>query len=114
MNDRLYQLNKLEEERLIVIHHQEVQKKQQKVWHDRHIKKKDIKEGDLVLLYDSHIKGKPRKLETTWLGPYVVEDIRPTGVVQLRTLLGKPFKKLINGAHLKSIRCKRKEPVGKI
>jgi hypothetical protein len=24
------------------------------------------------LLYDSWIKGKQRKLETTWLGPYVV------------------------------------------
>jgi hypothetical protein len=40
MNNRLYQLNKLEEERLIAIHHQEVQKKQQKVWHDHHINKK--------------------------------------------------------------------------
>jgi hypothetical protein len=61
-----------------VIHHQEDKKKQQKVWHNFHLKKKDIKEGDLVLLYDSHIKGKAIKLETTWLGPYVVEYIRPT------------------------------------
>jgi hypothetical protein len=52
-------------------------------------------------VYDSRIKGKPIKLETTWLGPYVVEDIRLTGVVQLRTLLGHPFKKVINGASLK-------------
>jgi hypothetical protein len=65
----------LEEERLITIHHQEIQKKQKKAWHDFHLKKKNIKEGDLVLLYDSHIKGKPRKLETPWLGPYVVEYI---------------------------------------
>jgi hypothetical protein len=68
-------MNKLEEERLIVIHHQEVQKQQPKSWHDHHLKKKDIKYGDLVLLYGSHINGKPRKLETTWLGPYMVEDI---------------------------------------
>jgi hypothetical protein len=60
-----------------------------------------MKNGDLVLLYDNRIKGKPRKLETTWLGPYVIEDIRPTGTVQLQTLLGNPFKKLINGARLK-------------
>jgi hypothetical protein len=71
------------------------------VWHDHHLKKNDIKDGDLVLLYDSRIKGKPKKLETTWLGPYVVEDIRSTRVVQLKTLLGNPFKKLINGARLK-------------
>jgi hypothetical protein len=86
---------------LITMHHQEVQKKHHKGWHDRHIKKKDIKNRYLVLMYDSRIKGKPRKLETTWLGSYVVEDIRPTGAVQLRTLLGHPFKKFINGAHLK-------------
>jgi hypothetical protein len=101
LNDRLYQLNKLEEGRLIEIHHQEVQKQQQKAWHDRHLKKKEMNNGDLVLLYDSRVKGKPRKLETTWLGPYIIEDIRPTRVVQLQTLLGHPFKKLINGAHLK-------------
>jgi len=71
------------------------------VWHDRHLKKKDIKDGDLVLLYDSRIKGKPKKMEIAWLGPYVVEDIRQTRAVEIRMLLGHPFKKLINGAHLK-------------
>jgi hypothetical protein len=55
--------------------HQEAQKNQQKSWHDQHIKKKNINAGDLVLLYDNRIKGKPQKLETTWLGPYMVEDI---------------------------------------
>jgi hypothetical protein len=75
INSRLYQLNKLEEERLIVIHNQEFQKQKQKAWNDHHLKKKEIKEGDLALLYDNRIKGKPKKLETTWLGPYVVEDI---------------------------------------
>ena len=71
------------------------------MWHDGHLKKTDIKEGDLVLLYDSRIKGKPGKLETTWLGPYVVEYIRLPRAVQIITLLGNPFKKLINGARLK-------------
>jgi hypothetical protein len=101
VNNRLYQLKKLVEEILIAIHHQEVQKQQQQALHDRHIEKKYIKDGDLVLLYDTRIKGKPKKLEITWLRPYIVENIRPIGAVQLRTLLGKPFKKLINGAHLK-------------
>jgi hypothetical protein len=48
-----YQLNQLEEERMLAQQHQETQKNQQKSWHDRHIKKKDINDGDLVLLYDS-------------------------------------------------------------
>jgi hypothetical protein len=54
-----YQLNQLEEERMLAQQHQEAQKNQQKSWHDQHIKKKDINTGDLVLLYDSRIKGKP-------------------------------------------------------
>jgi hypothetical protein len=57
-----------------------------------------MKNGDLVLLYDSQIKGKRRKLETAWLDPYVIENIRLTGAVQLPTFLGHPFKKLINDA----------------
>jgi hypothetical protein len=52
INDQLYQFNKLEEERVIEMHHQEVIKQQYKAWHDHHLKK-DIKNGDLVLLYDN-------------------------------------------------------------
>lgn len=36
-----YQFNKLEEERMLVLQHQEVQKYQQKAWYDQHLKKKD-------------------------------------------------------------------------
>ena len=71
--ERLFQLQKLEMDILNSIHHQEVQKQQQKIWHDRNLRSKNISLGDLVLLYDSRIKGKPRKLETIWLGPYIVE-----------------------------------------
>jgi hypothetical protein len=57
--------------------------------------------GDFVLLYDSRVKGKPIKLETTWLRPSVIEYIQLTRVVQLGILLGHPLKKLINGTRLK-------------
>jgi hypothetical protein len=43
----------LEEDRIIVGFHQEVQKEKDKSWHDRHIKKNKFKEGDMVLLYDN-------------------------------------------------------------
>jgi hypothetical protein len=59
-----------------------------------------MKNGDLVLLYDNRIIGKPRKLEITWLGPYVIDDIQMIGKVQLQTWFGNPFKTLINGARL--------------
>ena len=59
---RLFQLKKLEEDIVIALQHQESQKQQQKAWHDKNIKSKNISVSDLVLLYDSRIKGKPRKL----------------------------------------------------
>jgi hypothetical protein len=43
----LAQLIELEEEKIIVGFHQEVHKEKEKAWHDRHIKKKNFKEGDL-------------------------------------------------------------------
>lgn len=101
LDQRLFDLNKLEEDRTIAIYHQVVQKQQQKAWHDRHLKKKDISMGDTVLLYDNEIKGKPKKLHMAWLGPYLVTEIHTNGSVRLTTLQGRPFKKVVNGARLK-------------
>ena len=77
----MFQLQKLLEDTIIAIQHQEAQKQQQKVWHNRNIRTKNISVRDLVLLYDSKIKGKPRKLETTWMGPYTIEDLNTNGSV---------------------------------
>ena len=57
------QLGKLEEHRLLAIQHQEIQKQQQKAWHDRNIKK-NLSVGELILLYNNQVKGKPKKLHT--------------------------------------------------
>ena len=69
------QLSKLEEHRLIALQHQEIQKQQQKAWHDRNIKNKNLSVGDLTLLYNSRVKGKPKKIHTEWMGPYIVKVI---------------------------------------
>ena len=78
---RLFQLQKLEEDRIIALQHQEAQKQKQKAWHDINIKSKNISVSDLILLYDSKIKGKPRKLETAWMGPYIIEDLNSNASV---------------------------------
>ena len=88
LDQRWFDLNKLEEDRSTAIYHQEVQKQQQKAWHDWNLKKKNISTGDTVLLYDSKIKGKPKKLCTTWMGPYLVEEINVNESVRLKTLQG--------------------------
>jgi hypothetical protein len=69
----LAQLMELEEDRIIVGFHQEVQKEKDKSWHDRHIKKKKFKEGDMVLLYDSKYLQHPGKFRMHWLGPYEIK-----------------------------------------
>ena len=77
----MFQLQKIEEDRVMVIHHQEAQKQQQKAQHDRNIKSKNIAVGDLVFLYKSKVKGKPRKSETTWMGSYIIEDLNTNGSI---------------------------------
>ena len=95
------QLAKVKEHRLIVVQHQEIQKQQQKAWHVRNIKNKNLSVGDLSLLYNSRVKGKPKKLHTEWMGPYIVEEIHANGLVRLIMLQGIVFQKLVNGARLK-------------
>ena len=82
----MFQLQKLEEDRATYTQHQEVQKQQKKSQHDRNIKSKNISNGDLVLHYDNKIEGKPHKLETTQLGPYIGEDLNTNGSIFLKTL----------------------------
>jgi cell division septum initiation protein DivIVA len=53
VQERLAQLVQLEEDIFIVGFHQHVHKEREKAYHDRHIKKKSFKKGDLVLVYDS-------------------------------------------------------------
>ena len=61
--------------------HQENQKQQQKAWHDKNIKNKNLSVGDLDLLYNSRVKEKPKKLHIEWMGPYVVEEIHTNGSI---------------------------------
>ena len=69
VNERMFYLVELEEDRFITTFHQQVQKNREKAWHDRHIKSKAIKAGDLVLMYDSKFVRFPGKFCIHWLGP---------------------------------------------
>lgn len=61
LEERLAQLDELEEERFLVGFHQQVQKQREKAWYDRHIKLCTFKVNDLVLLYDSKFDKFPGK-----------------------------------------------------
>ena len=91
----------MEEDRILAGFHQQVQKARDKAWHDQHIKKNTVMEGDLVFLYDSKLFPHPRKLRMHWLGPYMVKEVTDRGVVQLVKLNGEPFPGKVNGSRLK-------------
>ena len=78
----------MEKYRILEGFHQEVQRARDKALHDRHIKRKSFKEGDLVLLYDNKNFQHPGKLRMHWLGPYEVNTIIDGGSVQLKYLGG--------------------------
>jgi hypothetical protein len=63
IHDRLSQLMEMEEDEILEGFHQEVQKARDKSSHDKHIKNKIFKEGELVLLYDKKHFQHPVSLE---------------------------------------------------
>jgi hypothetical protein len=67
---------------------------------DKRLKKKEFKEGDKVLLYNSRFKtfGK-RKLQSKWDGPYVVHSVLSNGAVTIMDVKGYQF--MVNGQQLK-------------
>ena len=70
-----------------------------KWWHDRHLSKKDIHKGELVLLFNSRLKLFPGKLRSKWSGPFKVIKVYPHGAVDLANSKGEIFK--VNGHSLK-------------
>jgi hypothetical protein len=79
----------LEEEKIITCFHQEVKKEKDKVWNDRHIKKINFKERDLVLLYDNKYLQHLGKIRMHFLGPYQIKFVTDGDVVQLQDLACK-------------------------
>ena len=75
MEERMSQLVSLEEDIFVAGFHQQVQKERENGWHDRHIKQKNFKVGDPVLLYDSKFLKFPGKFRTHCLGPYIINQI---------------------------------------
>jgi hypothetical protein len=52
----------MEKDRILEGFHQQVHKARDKVWNDRHIKRKNLKEGDLMLMYGNKSIQHPGKL----------------------------------------------------
>jgi hypothetical protein len=93
-------LVKLEEDIFIARFHQQVQKERENSYHDRHIKKKAFRQGDLVLVYDNKFIKHPGKFATHWIRPYEIAYVTEGGVAQLKALNGEWKEGLVNGSLL--------------
>ena len=96
---RLEDLEKLDEDRRLAVMGIYAKKRRQKRWHDQHVKTGRFRKGDLVLLYT--LKKLKRKLKMRDLGPFVINELSPSGAVRLETLDGEPMANYINKSRLK-------------
>ncbi|KAI3701579.1 hypothetical protein L6452_26763 [Arctium lappa] len=80
----LLQLNELDEIRLDSYENARIYKERTKKWHDRRIMRREFREGDLVLLFNSRLKLFPGNLRSRWLGPFTVLHVFPYGAVEVK------------------------------
>ncbi|XP_074314593.1 uncharacterized protein LOC141649816 [Silene latifolia] len=95
---RLLDLNELEEFRLEAYENAKLYKEKMKRFHDKHIIRREFKEGELVLLYDTRLKFFSGKLRSKWTGPFTVVQSFPHGAVEI-SQGDRTFK--VNGQRLK-------------
>ncbi|WZZ82709.1 hypothetical protein YC2023_103281 [Brassica napus] len=107
---RLIQLNELDKIRLEAFESSKIYKEKTKALHDKHILKRDFKEGDQVLLYNSRLKLFPGKLKSRWSGPFKVKEVKPYGAIVLWSSDGREFT--INGQRAKLYLGTKSEDLG--
>ncbi|KAL6321924.1 hypothetical protein AAG906_035826 [Vitis piasezkii] len=80
---RCLDLNEMEELRNDAYINSKVAKQRMKRWHDQLISHKEFRKGQRVLLYDSRLHIFPGKLKSRWIGPFIIHQVHPSGVVEL-------------------------------
>ncbi|XP_057868252.1 uncharacterized protein LOC131075424 [Cryptomeria japonica] len=103
--ERILQLNALDEIQKSALQHTESIQNQCMKWHDLYVRDKSFKQGDWALLYDYRYKDNLGKLQTRWLGPYEIVETFPNGVVRLPTIDHVRIKLLVNSHRLR-LYCK--------
>jgi hypothetical protein len=83
----------------------EVAHTQQKKVFDKKVKKKEFKEGDLVMMFDArHHRKAYKKLLPTWFGPFVIKKVFiDNGSYELENVDVSPYPDRINHDKLKKI-----------
>jgi hypothetical protein len=83
----------------------EVAHAQQKKAFDKKVKKKEFKEGDLVMMFDvRHHRMAYKKLLPKWFGPFVIKKVFvDNGSYELENVDGSPYPDRINHDKLKKV-----------
>ena len=97
---RILDIIELEELRNDACVNSKIVKDKLKKWHDQLIARKNFKQGDQVLLYDSKLHFFSGKIKSRWTGPFIIHQVYLNGSVDLRNFKdSRVFK--INGQRLK-------------
>ena len=98
--ERKLQWSELEEIRAKAYENSRRHKVWAKLFHDRHIHRKEFFPGQKVLLYDSKLHLFFRQIEISWTGPFVISHIFSHGAIKIQEpMRGTHFK--VNGQRLK-------------
>ena len=89
--------------RLRAYENAKIYKEKTNKWRDRKLSLKDIKVGDLLLLYNSRLKLFLSKLKSKWSGPFEVRKVYPHGAVDIGNDAKGEFK--VNRQRLKLYRA---------
>ena len=102
MEQRLLNLESLDEDRQSSLQNNEASKKWSKATFDRHVNLRSFREGDLVLAYDiAHDSFGHGKFESLWHGPYIIQHCLTKGAYILASPEGLSLKEPVNGLYLK-------------
>ncbi|XP_070040202.1 uncharacterized protein [Nicotiana tomentosiformis] len=92
-------LNKLDEFRYHVYASLSLYKEKMKYLHDKYIRNREFKVGNLVLLFNSRLKMFPEKLKSKWGGPFEIVGVTPFGALDLKNKNNEVFR--VNGLRVK-------------
>jgi len=81
--ERKLQLSELEEIRVEACEKYRMHKERAKLFHDRHIHRKEFLPGQKVLLYNSRLHLCPGKLRSRLAGPFVISNVLSHGTIEI-------------------------------
>lgn len=97
---RILQLNELDEIRKEDVEHTSLVQQQRMKFHYKFIKNNNFHIGEWVLLFDSKHKYFKAKFSTYQLGPHEIEEIIDNGSVRIKTIDEDETSFLVNGHRL--------------